>query len=629
MKIDKKTDKGRKFTHWNILIVVLIFYLLPYYYAKLLTWPCAEDYTSMPFDGFSFTRALADSWYAYLNWGGRYLCYGTGQLVSYMLFRHAAYCGLCIFTGIIAFIPIAGIISQLDKQKSRSEKLFWSLLFFAAAYSTLGGLSQTFYWASNIFSATFALIALMYGIWAVCYLWKHKNFSYFAFSVAIIAGFIVPGFYEHAAIAQFFIAIIILICAWKDRRHRAAFIFLAVWEIFWVAAMLLAPGNLQRQQVQASANSFMESLFMAVRALVGVGLRTLFSPWLFIFPAFAIAYKDRGEGWVLKQTFKLRAILSIIALIVPVVLVSLHVMARYPISFSVRSGDSLLIISWIALTWVILLNSDWMVNWFERFRFTRYLPIIAVTFVFLTYNTFTIWKNTINGSLAAYDQTMREREIIFRNGRGKDVVVLPLACTAWPAQKVQLGEIAYNLDISKRFGLHSLRLAPLVEDIRNFMSKNPGKLSVRTIKDIPIGWKGIDSMRATLIKDVPVGDMKEDWLEIQITGTEESLSRIRYLRIITMTDKCFSPVLRFFYKKTAFRRISPVMALAIYGSWENHVNYDLHNPATPIVKNKLLKQDRYNWSLLLPLKGTRQAHTDIIFCTLDTKTYFKIYQKQP
>jgi hypothetical protein len=625
-------NRSEKSNRWGILIAVLILYLLPFYYAKLFAWPCAEDYcgSNTPVYGsFSLAQAFSEAWHCYLNWGGRYLCYAGGQLGQWLMFHHAAYAGCCIFTGIIAFIPILGIMLEFGSGKKFRQNLFWALLFVAAAYSALGGLEQTFYWFSNIFTATMGLVALLYGIWAICRLWNREKFSCPAFSAAMLAAFIAPGFYEHAAIAQFYVAVTTLLCAWWFKRYRTAFTVLAIWQISWVAIMFLAPGNLQRHSVQEAANSLLEASFMSGRALAGVGLHTVFSPWLLVFPAFLTVYDSGADSLLGRLRSYQRLILSMTALSAPVTIAVLHVVARYPITFNGRTGDSLLAISWIGFTWICILYSGWFGTHIKRLKIAQYLPAFAVAALFFTGNSFCLWKNILSGNLKTYDKAMRERHDAFEHGRGKDITVSPFAATAWPAQKVGLGDIAYtvsggtNLGISNAFGLRSVRVLPALPEVREFMRRHPEKLSSEEC--VP-SISGIDGVRMVLISDVPAGTVQEEWLEVQVTGTEHGLGVLRYLRLIVMTDECFRPVLNYFADRQAFSRLSLVMAAAVYGSRQNHVSYDLQNPETPIERIKL-DSGKWRWSLLIPVNGSRSGQTKLIFYSLDTRTYFKGYQK--
>lgn len=619
-------DKSKK---WNLMIAALVLYLLPFYYAKLFAWPCAEDY-GWPvtiYGRLSLTQAFADAWHHYLNWGGRYLCYASGQLQPLLMFHHAAYVGCCIFAGIIAFIPILGIMLELGRSKSFRENLFWALLFFAAAYSTLAGLEETFYWVANIFSATFGLIALLYGIWCSCYLWNRDKFSYPAFSGAMLAAFVAPGFYEHAAIGQFYIAVTLLLCAWWLRRHRTAFTALAVWEISWVAFMFLAPGNLQRQGLLEAKNSMLESVFMSSRALAGVGLRTIFSPWLLVFPAFIALYGYSANALFYRLRPGKRMMLSLLALSAPVTIAVLHVLARCPIVFSGRTGDSILIISWIGFAWIGVLYSGKLSPRIKRLRFAQYLPVIAVLALFVTVNTFCLWQNILNGSLKTYDRAMRDRHYAFEHGRGKDITVSPLTVAAWPARKIGLGDIGYignsgfNLCISDSFGLRSVRLLPSLQEIREFMRCHPEKLS--TIESVP-PVSGVDGVKMVLIRDVPAGNVKEECLEVQMIGTEQGLGALRELRLIVMTDKCFRPILDYFALKQTFRRLSPVMVAAVYGSRQNHINVDLKSPYAPIERVKM-DNGRWKWSLPVSINGGINGHAELIFYSLDAQTYFSGY----
>ncbi|MFA6103034.1 MAG: DUF6056 family protein [Victivallaceae bacterium] len=624
-------NKSEKSNRWGILTAVLILYLLPFYYAKLFSWPCAEDYgwSATKHGGFSLIQAFADAWHLYLTWGGRYLCYASEQLMILFMLHHAAYVGCCIFTGIIAFIPILGIMLELGQEKSFRENLFWALLCLAAAYSALAGLEQTFYWVSNIFSATLGLIALLYSIWMVCRLWRRERFSYPAFLIAMLAAFISPGFYEHAAIAQFYFAVSLLLCAWWLKRRRQTFTVLSAWSIIWVGIMILAPGNLHRQVIHQAANSILESLFMSSRAIAGIGFHTIFSPWLFAIPAFIASYDSPADSIGRSLNTKRRSILLLFALCVPVTIAVLHVLARYPIVFNGRTGDSLLIISWIGLIWLAVIFSDKLAMVIKRLKFAPYLPVIAVMALFVTGNTFGLWKNIFNGSLNVYAAQMQKRHDDYKSGKGKDISVTPISVSAWPAQKICLPDISYlpdggvNLEISNSFDLRSVRLLPSLPEVREFMRRHPDKLSSE--ERIP-SISGIDGVRMVLVSDVPAGTVKEEWLEVQVTGTEQGLGVLRYLRLIVMTDECFRPVLKYFAGKQAFPRLSPVMAAAVYGSRQNHVNYDLQNPETPIERIKL-DNGKWRWSLLIPVNGSRSGHTKLIFYSLDTRIYFKGYQK--
>jgi len=623
--------KNQKSALWTVLVIVLIVYLLPFYYAKLFAWPWAEDYgwSATVYAGFSLTKALTDAWHYYLTWGGRYLCYASEQLQIFLMLHHIAYVCCCIFTGIIAFVPVAGIMLELGRGKSFCENLFWALLVFAVAYSTLSGLEQTFYWAANIFSATFGLIALLYGIWMACCLWRRENFSYPVFSGALLATFIAPGFYEHAAIAQFYFVATLLLCSWWLKRHRKAFAVLSVWGIIWVGIMILAPGNMQRQGMHHTANSILESIFMSGRALAGIGFHTMLSPWLLVIPAFIAGYASQANSISLLLSTKRRIILCLVVLCAPLTIAVLHTLARYPITFNGRTGDSLLIISWIGLIWIAVIFADKFGTAIKRLKITPYLPVTAVMSLFITGNFLSILENTFSGSLIVYAQEMQKRHDEYRNGKGRDIVVYPLSVSAWPAQKIGLGDMSYlanggfNLQISNSFGLRSVRLGPSVSEVRAFMASHPEKLLTN---ECAPPTSGIDRVKMTLIQDVPAGFAKQEWLDVEITGTADGLDALKYLRLIIMSDRCFSPVLSYFAEIKSFPRLSATMAAAVYGSKQNHINYDLKNPETPVERVKL-DSGKCNWSLLVPVNGSLNGRSsELIFCSLDTVTYFCGYR---
>lgn len=624
--------KNQKSALWTVLVIVLILYLLPFYYAKLFAWHCAEDYggsNSLIYGSFSLSRMFLDAFDSYLNWGGRYICYASGQIGQWVLFHPAAYPVICMIVGLMAFVPILGLSQELGFQKSFRERLFWALLFFSAAYSSLPGLEQTFYWFSNIFTASLGSVFLLYEIWLACRLWNREKLSLPTLSGVMMAAFIAPGFYEHTAIAQFYFAVTLLLCSWWMKRHCKMFTWLCAWIILWVAVMMLAPGNMQRHEIQQAANSMLESMFMSGRALAGIGFHTIFSPWLLVIPAFIAGYASQANSISLLLSTKRRIILCLVVLCAPLTIAVLHVLARYPIAFNGRTGDSLLIISWIGLVWISVLFSGALGPAIKRFKIAPYLPAIAVFALLITGNSWGLWKNIFNGSLKIYAEEMQARHDAYRNGKDRDIVVYPLSVNAWPAQKLSLGDMSYitsggvNLGISNSFGLRSVRLGPSVSEVRAFMASHPEKLLTN---ECAPPTSGIDRVKMTLIQDVPAGFAKQEWLDVEITGTADGLDALRYLRLIIMSDRCFSPVLSYFAEIKSFPRLSATMAAAVYGSKQNHVNYDLKNPETPVERVKL-DSGKWNWSLLVPVNGSLNGRSsELIFCSLDTVTYFCGYR---
>ncbi len=624
-------NRSEKSNRWGILIAVLILYLLPFYYAKLFAWPCAEDYCyTFHLNGFSFKQLLQDAWNCYFVSGGRYFSFGNGQSWQWLMFHPAAYGGYCIFTGIIAFIPVLGIMLELGRHKSFRENLFWALLFFAAAYSSMGGLAQIFYWVANIFSSTLSLVFLLYGIWAICHLWNCKKFSYVAFIAAMLAAFIAPGFYEHAAIAQFYVAVTTLLCAWWFKRYRTAFTILAVWSIIWVSAVMLAPGNFQRQVTHQAAVSATEALFMGSRGLAGILLYTILSPWLFILPAFISGYVICGYSISSVLNLRRRLLLCLVATGALLTIVALHVMTRYPIVFDGRTGSSLLVISWIVFIWASIVFSNWLNPALAKLWITPHLPVIAVIALFFTGNTFRLWQSIASGDLRLYANEMQQRHDIYRAGKGRDIAVSPLSSRAWPAQKLCLGDLSYDADggynpwVTNSFELHSLRLTPGIPEVKDFMRQHPEKLSC-SLQSIPLS--GVEAVKICLVKGIPVtNNCEQDWLQFHVTGNQQELEAFRYLRIIVMTDKCISPVLNYFATKQAFPRLSAAMIAAVYGSCQNHVCFDLQGSGMAIERVNS-GQGKQIMTLLVPVNKSPAETTMLIFYSLDTRTYFKGYQK--